>query len=401
MLISNTQGLPQPLVDAVTKDPYNKGQSDLTVTELIAPPRKVALEKAHDHEMVVDASDRLWSLMGQIGHGILERSANAGIVEKRWFSYMDGWVISGQTDLVLAEQKLLDYKFTSVYTARDGLKKEWEQQMNLLLWLAEANAQPIHEAHIVCLFRDWSVREARRDSGYPQKQVMVIPVPLWGYERAAEFCRERVRLHAIAQTGQLPECTTEERWERSPKWAVMKKGRKKAVRLYDNEPDAIKHAASEKQCTVEARPGESIRCESYCAAAPYCEQWKRISGISIDIAEQAEDGGGGVDLEIPVDQTMRAPAPAPPVSPPAAPQPPMQPGVKYDEFPVEQDVASSGGYRGSQVPLAPAPKVKPGVGPGPAAIAPPMPAEFVGRDAPVQVEETPLPPMPEVTEVPK
>lgn len=415
MIITNVEGLPQPLVDAVTKDPYDKGHSDLTVTQLISPPRKVALEKAHDHEMVIDASDRLFALMGQIGHGILERAANSGIVEKRWYGAMDGWVISGQTDLVLAEQKLIDYKFTSVWTVREGLKQEWEQQMNLLMWLALCHAQPISDAHIICLFRDWSVMEARRNSNYPRKQVQVIPVPLWSYEKAEAFCRERVRVHALAQNGQLPECTAEERWERAPKWAVMKKGRKRAVKLHDTERDAVKHANSEKQCTVEHRPGESVRCQSYCAAAPYCDQWKAIGGMP-DMEAQSEDGGGIMETE-PMDfpppagaklEKVEPTTPAPVVNAPPAPTVQAQQAqaaqpVRYDEFPVESDVA----IKPRPIPKKTAVQTPPPRKPeapapgGPPATPPPPPAELVGRDAPVNVVDAPMPPMPEVTEVPK
>jgi len=401
MIITNTEGLPQPLVDAITKDPYDAGKSDLTVTQLISPPRKVALEKRHFNEMVVDASDRLWALMGQIGHGILERAANSDIVEKRWFGAMDGWVISGQSDLILPTSTLCDYKFTSVWTVKDGLKPEWEQQLNLLMWLAESHATNIRSAQIICIFRDWSVNEARRDRNYPQRQVKVLPVPLWGYEKAEAFARERVRIHAQAQAGNLPECTAEERWEKEPVWAVMKKGRKRAVRLYDNEVDAAKHAATEKGGSVEHRPGDSIRCQSYCAAAPYCDQWKQMGGMP-DMAEQMEDSTAGIDTDAPItDQQVITPAPAPaPVQAPAAAAP-VAAQRRFDEFPVEPDAAQNPGppvpNRAPPAPkqAAPAPDQQP-----PAPTPPPAPA-LVGRDEPVKVEDAPIPPMPEVTEVPQ
>lgn len=408
MIITNHTGLPQPLVEAIIKDPYDKGHSDLTVTQLISPPRKVALEKRHDNEMVVDASDRLWALMGQIGHGILERAANSGIVEKRWFGAMDGWVISGQSDLILATSTLCDYKFTSVWTVKDGLKPEWEQQMNLLMWLAESHAQNIKEAQIICIFRDWSVLEARRDRNYPQRQVKVLPVPLWGYEKAEAFARERVRIHAQAQAGELPECTAEERWEKAPVWAVMKKGRKRAVRLYDNERDAVKHATAEKQCSVEHRPGDSIRCQSYCAAAPYCEQWKRMGG-GVDMAAQMEDSGEGTE-DLPTEnlytemaKTAAAQTPPAPAAPQvAAPTAPASPPARYDDFPVEQDVAVNPRPQPAKT-AAPTPPPKPEAPApgGPPAMPPPPPAALVGRDEPVNVVDAPIPPMPEVTEIPQ
>ena len=310
---------------------------------------------------------------------------------------MDGWVVSGQSDLVLADQKLIDYKFTSVYTVREGLKFDWEAQMNLLAWLAEAHAQPIKEANIICIFRDWSVLEARRDPTYPQRQVKVLPVPLWGWEKAEAFCRERVRIHAMAQSGNgtLPECTAEERWEKSPKWAVMKKGRKRALRLYDTEKEAIAHAMSEKGCHVEHRPGESVRCQSYCNAAPYCDQWKRLRGTP-DAQEQAEDGGG-FEFQAPpptkvVMQTEQVVS-SEDVLVPAGP--------RQDEFPVEPDVASPGSKLVAKpvVPGEPVP-MPAQAATGPKAIVPAPPAELVGRDAPIEVDEEPPPPMPEVTEIP-
>jgi hypothetical protein len=433
MIITNFEGLPQPLVDAVTKDPYRAPNCDFTVTQLIAPPRKVALEKQNDSIMEVDASERLWALLGQIGHGILERSANAGIIEKRWYEAIDGFVISGQSDLVLTENKLIDYKFCSVWTVKEGLKKEWEEQMNLLAFLAESKAQPIKEAQIICIFRDWSIMEARRDRNYPQRQVQVLPVPLWGYDRSMAFCRERIKLHADAQSGMspLPECTPEERWEKAPKWAVMKKGRMRAVKLYDNEKDAVKHSLAEKNTAVVHRPGESVRCANYCAAAPFCEQWKKISGAFISSEAQAEDSGAGADLGEPVGlvQEKVTTLPPPPiqqqrsldefpVEPDVARKAPVQPG----QFAVEPDAAKSIGAvtRAAVAPVTPQAKGKGTIVPAvvdfrsqpddeplpepalqPTPVTDPalhgvVPKPFVGREKPVKIEEPPVPPMPEV-----
>ncbi len=287
--------------------------------------------------------------------------------------------------------------------------------MNLLSWLGQNHAFPIKDAQIICIFRDWSVMEARRDPSYPQKQVKVIPVTLWPYEKAEAFCRERVRVHAQAQSGELPECTPEERWERAPVWAVMKKGRKRAVKLYDNEKDAQKHATSEKQCSVEYRKGQSIRCQSYCSAAPYCDQWKRMGGMP-DMAAQMEDSGEGIEEGMgmgaaPVPAPVAAPAPAPaPVAPapkPAAPVQnqgaPVQNQPRRDEFPVEPDVASPGSPPPPKRTPAPARAAKPEspAFTGPNFVPPPPPAALVSRDEPIPVVDSPPPPMPEVTEVPQ
>ena len=76
---------------------------------------------------------------------------------------------------------------------------------------------------------------------------------------------------------ELPECTAEERWERPIKYAVKKEGRKSALRVLDSLKDAENYMAEKKLFAkhfVETRQGESVRCESYCAVQPFCNQYK-------------------------------------------------------------------------------------------------------------------------------
>lgn len=290
MKITNESNLPQPLVDAVIRDPYSSADSDISVTRLIQPPRKVALEKQHDAQISEDAADRLWALMGQIGHGILQRSATEGLVEKRFFSKIGGWSVSGACDILLRTGTILDYKFTSVWTVRDGLKPEWEEQVNLLALLARCNGQTINDAQIVCLFRDWSVMEARRNSGnYPPKQVRVFNVPIWDHPIALAFAERRVTAHQDAQLKELPECTAEERWDKPTVYAVMKEGRQRAVRLFETQREAETMAAGLRKHFVEVRPGESVRCENYCSAAPFCDQFKAIKEAETLLATENQE----------------------------------------------------------------------------------------------------------------
>ena len=104
----------------------------------------------------------------------------------------------------------------------------------------------------------------------------VLEVPLWSSEKASAFMLERVSLHQKAAQGVWDECTEEERWVKDKKWAVMKKGVKKAIRLYDSEVPATMHAETDPAFYIQFRPGESVRCESYCSCAPICPQFKRI-----------------------------------------------------------------------------------------------------------------------------
>jgi hypothetical protein len=97
--ITNKYNLPDSIVQAVTNDPYDSGSSDITATTLLKPPQMVALEKIHGNEIENDAVDRIWSLLGQSVHHILDRADNGNVItEARFFTYVNGWKVSGQID---------------------------------------------------------------------------------------------------------------------------------------------------------------------------------------------------------------------------------------------------------------------------------------------------------------
>lgn len=280
MTITNHSNLPQPLVDAITNDPYSSGDSDISVTRLIQPPRKVELERRHAAEITEDAADRIWALMGQLGHSILERAGKGGcIVERRFFAEVSGWKVSGAVDLIPASQteqiySMVDYKFTSLWAVKEGMKPEWEQQLNLNRWLCHTNGIEVNKLEIVAILRDWSKPEASRNPELPQAQVIVLPSRLWTMKEAEDFMDNRVKLHQRARlgNGSLSDCLPEEMWERKKVWAVKKIGAKKASRLYDTEDEA-KFALRAGQ-EIEHRPGERMRCQHYCSGAPWCDQFK-------------------------------------------------------------------------------------------------------------------------------
>ena len=159
-------------------------------------------------------------------------------------------------------------------TSGVGQLKSWTAQLNMYAELIRRAGRSVQQIQIVAIGRDWSKSKAKFDSSYPQQQVKVFEIPLWTQEEASEFLRTRVYLHQQAAQGVWDDCTEEERWVKDKKWAVMKKGVKKAIRLYSEEAPAIMHAETDPSYYVQFRPGEQVRCESYCSAAPVCPQFQ-------------------------------------------------------------------------------------------------------------------------------
>src|SRR3546814_2141867 len=62
---TNRLNLPASIVNAVSNDPYTRGNAHISITGLIGPARKRQLEIRHADEITEDAADRIWSLLGQ------------------------------------------------------------------------------------------------------------------------------------------------------------------------------------------------------------------------------------------------------------------------------------------------------------------------------------------------
>jgi hypothetical protein len=274
--LTNVYELPEALVRAIKNDPYTGG-GDISITKLIDSPHIRVLRKQYASSVVEDVSDRIWSLLGQAVHTILERAGEEEHVkvEERLYAEVHGWKVSGQYDrLDLHGTTLDDYKVTSTY-AING-KIEWERQLNSLRWLAVRNGYKVDRLRIVAILKDWKKTKAKLDSSYPQVPVAVVNVPVWDLDEAHQYISDRVLLHQAAEQGEVPECTDEERWYSGTKFALMKKGAKRAIKLYERKEDIDGELPD--GTFVEERPGVYRRCADYCDVAPFCEQFKRSSG---------------------------------------------------------------------------------------------------------------------------
>lgn len=275
MRLTNKYGFPQPLVDAVRNDGYTKGDADYSVTGLLTPPRITELLRQHGDELEEDVADRIYSLVGQVVHGILERAERTAIAEKRYYMQVDGIKISGQLDRLIYDQgKIQDYKFVSTWKIVDGVPEEYEQQVNSYAELLRQNDMPVRQMEIVAILRDWTKTKAKTVEKYPPHQAVILPVPLWEPERALAFIRERIRLHEQAKR-ELPLCSDEDRWATQDCYAVLKG--KRCVRIYKTAQEAQEHVkAFGDGYTVQLRRGENKRCQAYCLVADKCDQWRAI-----------------------------------------------------------------------------------------------------------------------------
>lgn len=303
--VTNRTNLPDVFLRAIKNDPYSSGGAQRSVTQLIGPPRIHQLQQKHKHAITGDAVDQIWSLLGRGVHKVLEQGSDGEDVEERFFAEVNGWVISGACDLQYGSEggergrqrltdadhplgnapsapvTIMDYKVTSVWSVIMNPigKADWIAQQNMYAYLVELNKPvTVTKIQICAILRDWSSRDAKTMPNYPAAPIIVIDLPLWSPEDRVAYVTERVRAHQNAEMlmaldEPLPFCSKEERWQRGDKWAVLKDGGKRALKVFDSEAEAVDYIGDGTH--IEYRPGIPNRCAgNYCSVAPFCEQYQ-------------------------------------------------------------------------------------------------------------------------------
>lgn len=277
MKFTNNRNFPRGIKNFLEFNDYTPGaRTDISVTKLIGSPLVSSLWKAHGKEVVEDNANRLWS---SVGSGIHKRfedanaSDSAMLMEKRFFAdipFGDRTItLSGQIDAFdMSDRTLSDLKTSGAYKVVMGDTTDWEAQLNINKWLMEANGFQVESLEIWSIARDWS-KARTRDKDYPEHPVSIIPIDVWSSEQTYEYILYRLGLH-FGDSEKT--CTDKDRWARPAKFAVMKKGRKSAMRLLPTKAKAESwvesQAANEKGVYIEERPAEYVRCDSYCPFKP-------------------------------------------------------------------------------------------------------------------------------------
>lgn len=300
MKITNKSNLPKVIERAVINDPYDSSGSNISTTRLIAPPRIRVLEMRNWDLIEDDVSNRIFSLLGQSVHHILERSKlKVDLAERRLFYKDDkitnGWTLSGQFDLLSRQGDLTDFKVTSAWAALDALtngKDEWENQLNVLDFLCRKNQKTltrykkevkVKSLNIMAILRDWSKLKVMQSDNYPRKQVVMIPIRRWSEEEQENYVQARIKLHQDAEkSDQLPLCTAKERWRKEDSYALMLDNRKTAKRVLPTREEMDKYMKENKYvegqgCRVVFRAGEDIRCQHYCSVNQFCSHFMNVS----------------------------------------------------------------------------------------------------------------------------
>ena len=279
MQYTNKLNLPAPIVEAVKRDTYSRGEASYSATGLLRPPQMAALYDNYSDYISKDVSEELWTLFGSAVHLILEGTkAPEYVTEERLYCAVDGVRLSGQIDVQHIQpdgsRVLQDYKTRKAYGVMNNDSDE--KQLNIYRYIAMQNEIEVSGLQVINLIKDWSRHEAERREGYPPTDIYIQDIPIWSDQKIESFVKERIRLHEEAANGNAVLCTDDERWLRDEKFAVMKEGRKRAVRVFDSMEEAETFIAAQKDADkhiVDHRRGQPTRCISFCDVRDFCPQF--------------------------------------------------------------------------------------------------------------------------------
>ena len=329
MKVTNRFHLPEAFVKAVSVERHNKAGC-YSATTLNKGTKEIILSDRHFDEITVDAADSVWAVWGTAVHKLMQAQDSSfllnllntiveefknekseeyeselnyfdrvmrritayikdkfsgnSFVEEFFKIKVSNSYVTGQVDSYDMENGVInDWKTASVWKVQFNDFKDWRAQGLTYAWLLQQSGLEVKKCRFVALLKDHSKTKAKNDSSYPQSPVFIYEFDVTAADMEETAARILTKVQEIESAYKLDDdaiepCSAEERWADGDKWAVMKNGRKSAVKVFDNQLDADAMAGElGNSHYVEHRPAISRKCGDYCKCKEFCNFYKAMN----------------------------------------------------------------------------------------------------------------------------
>ncbi len=284
MKVTNNLHLPEAFVKAVSVERHNKAGC-YSATTLNKGTKEIILQERHWDKFETDAADNVWAVWGTAVHELFEKIQNDNFHEEKFDIEVSKSHVTGTVDSYDLENGIInDWKTASVYKVMMGDFSDWHKQGMTYAWLLKQSGLDVQRCRFIALLKDHSKSKAKVDKSYPQSPVFVYEFDVTPED--LELTGKRIHSKVVEieaaekmTDDEITPCTVEERWTDDDKWAVMKNGRKTAVRVFDAEIDAnkcVKELGDNHY--IEHRPAVSRKCADYCLCKDFCNFYKSQQG---------------------------------------------------------------------------------------------------------------------------
>ena len=282
MKVTNKLNLPAAFVNAVSVRRHNE-PGCFSATTLNKGCKEIILSDRHFDEIEVDAADQVWAVWGTAVHAVLEKQPDNNFHEESFKVPVGNGFVTGQVDSYDMENATIyDWKTASVWKVQFADFDDWRRQGMTYAWLLKQSGLDVKKCVFIALLKDHSKSKAKKDPSYPQEPVYRYEFEVTDEELQQTEARIIAKVAEIENAYKLGDddiepCSAEERWADDEKWAVMKNGRKTAIKLFDISADADAMAGEMGNAYyVEHRPAISRKCGDYCACKEFCNFYKNM-----------------------------------------------------------------------------------------------------------------------------
>lgn len=283
MKVTNKLNLPAAFVNAVSTNRHNAAGC-FSATTLNKGAKEIILSDRHFDEITVDAADSVWAVWGTAVHALLESQPDNNFHEEYFKVPVSNSFVTGQVDSYDMENGVInDWKTASVWKVQFNDFSDWRRQGLTYAWLLQQSGLEVKKCRFVALLKDHSKSKAKNDSSYPQSPVFIYEFDVTAADMEETAARILTKVQEIESAYKLDDddiepCSEEERWADGEKWAVMKNGRKTALKVLDNQLDADAMAGEMGNAYyVEHRPAISRKCGDYCKCKDFCNFYKAMN----------------------------------------------------------------------------------------------------------------------------
>jgi len=199
--------------------------------------------------------------------------------------YRELSTIVGTPDILdLKGRRVIDVKLTNVAKGYSKGDPAHKLQTYIYAWMAYKTYEvKIETCELWYFYKDHTLSRAMRERRYTQSPCEVFTYPALDPEEVRNTIKERLCEFLVAVHSGVPPavCSPEDRWAKSDQYKVVKKGARRATRVYKDPAEAREHASQKEDLRVKAVPGDAaVRCRDWCDVAAWCDFAKshKLSG---------------------------------------------------------------------------------------------------------------------------
>ena len=290
MKITNKYNLPQALVDLIKNSQFGHTEKCYSATTILNPTRFIILNRRHNDEIEIDASQCINQVLGTATHSLIEKFDKTGFAEIYLKEEIrDGYFLTGKCDLYdEVNFALVDYKTANVWKIKFSDFDDWRRQGLIYAWLLIKKGHYVERIRFHALLKDWTAREKRladmKGEFYPESQVYTYELKITSADliEIEKFIRDKFDELIEAEKlsdDDLLDCGKKDTWYTGDKFAVYGSNKNKAMRVFDTYEEANDYLNNKGGVEIVARKGEYRRCQDYCECCKFCKYYEERKAV--------------------------------------------------------------------------------------------------------------------------